>query len=85
MPRPVVPMRVAASSASRKAVEFAMQWQDQRRILGDAQSFGSRPRPWLLQLVDFLDQRLGVDHDAIADDRQLARPRTTPDGSSDSL
>ena len=30
--------------------------------------------PCLLQPVDLLDQRLRIEHDAIADDRQLARP-----------
>ena len=28
--------------------------------------------PWLLQPVDLVEQRLRIDHDAVADDRQLA-------------
>ncbi len=49
-----------------------MQRQDQDRVLGNTQAFGRHHNALFLQLGDFVNQRLRIDHHAIADDRQLA-------------
>ena len=49
-----------------------MQRQDQRGVLGDAQIVRRHRDALRLQLVDLLEQRVRIDHDAVADDRQLA-------------
>ena len=49
-----------------------MQRQDQRRIFGNTQIFGRHRNPLLLELGDFVEQRVRIDHHAVADDRQLA-------------
>ena len=61
-----------------------MQRQDQRRVLGDAQIVRRDRDALRCEPVDLLEQRVRIEHDAVADHRQLAR-RTTPDGSSESL
>ena len=53
-------------------VELAVQGQDQRRILGDAQVLARDRHALRLQLVDLGDERPGIDDDAIADDAELA-------------
>ena len=55
-------------------VELAVQRQDQRRVLGDAQIVGSDIDALFLEMGDLVEQRLRVEHHAIADDRQLSRP-----------
>ena len=65
-------------------VQFAVQRQDQRRILGDAQVFRRDGHALLPQPLDLRSQRPWIDDDAVADDGELAG-RTTPDGSSESL
>ena len=49
-----------------------MQRQDQHGVLGDAQIFGRDGNALALELGDFGKQRLRIDDDAIADDRQFA-------------
>ena len=52
-----------------------MQRQDQRRVLGDHQVRRAPiATPCAAQLVDLGDQRPGVEHHAVADDAELARP-----------
>ena len=55
-------------------IELLMQRQDQRGILGDAQVVRRHRDALLGEPVDLLDQRARIEHDAVADDRQLARP-----------
>jgi len=52
--------------------QFAMQRQNQNRIFGDAQIVGRDRHALLLELADLDEQRLRVDHHAVADHRQLA-------------
>ena len=52
--------------------ELAMQRQNQSCVFGDAQTVRRHRDALLLELGDFIDQRLRIDHHAIADDRQLA-------------
>ena len=54
-------------------IELAVQRQDQRRIFGDAQIVRRDVDALLFQLGDFFDERVRVEHDAVADDRQLSR------------
>ena len=57
-----------------EAVEFLMQWQDQRRIVGQLQRFGADIDALPAQPRDLVEQREGIDDDAVADHAQLARP-----------
>ena len=52
--------------------QFAMQRQDQRRVLGDAQIVRRHRDALFAERGDFVDQRLRIDHHAVADDGQLA-------------
>ena len=52
-------------------VELLMQRQDQRDVLGDAQVLRRHRDALLLEPVDLVDQRLRIEHDAVADHRQL--------------
>ena len=72
MPRLVVPTRVFGVGGLAKRVEFLMQRQDQWRVFRNAQSVGRHLDALLFQLGDFAEQRVQVDHHAIADHRQLA-------------
>ena len=56
------------------AVEVLVQRQDQRRVLGDHQVLGPDRHPLPAQLLDLAEQRPGVEHHAVADDAELARP-----------
>ena len=54
-------------------VELAVERQDQRRVLGDAEIVAARSRrPELADLVDLLGERPRIDHHAVADHRELA-------------
>ena len=55
-------------------VELLVQRQDQRGILGDAQALRRDIDPLPLEPVDLLEQRVRIDHDAVADHGQLPRP-----------
>ena len=66
--------RRAALAIFARGVEFAVQRQDQRRVFGDAQIVRRDVDALLFQLGDFVDERVRVEHDAVADDRQLSRP-----------
>ncbi len=55
-------------------IELAMQRQDQGDILSDAQIVRRDRDTLAAQLVDLGDERLRVEHHAIADHRQLGRP-----------
>jgi hypothetical protein len=52
--------------------ELAMQRQDQRRVFRDTQIVRGHRYALFLQLRDFIEQSLRVNHHAVADDRQLA-------------
>ena len=56
------------------SVELAVQRQDQRDVLGDPQIVGRDRDVLLLQCGDFVEQRLRIEHHAVADDRQFSRP-----------
>ena len=67
---------LGSGDASRLAmrVELAMQRQNQRDVLGDLE-VGRRHFDALgPQLLDLLDEMIGIEDDAIADDRQLPGP-----------
>ena len=53
-------------------LELAMQRQDQRRVLGDAQIVRRHRDALFPERGDLVEQRLRIDHHAVADDRQLA-------------
>ena len=55
-------------------VELAMQRQDERHVVGDPKRFRRDDDPLAFQLVDLGDQRMRIEHHAIADDRELSRP-----------
>ena len=59
-------------------VEFAMQRQDQRHVLGDLEVVRRHLDALAADLLDLLDEMIGVEHDAVADDRQLARAARCP-------
>ena len=49
-----------------------MERQDQRRVLGDAEIVAADVHPEFLDLGDLVGERPGIDHDAVADHRELA-------------
>ena len=53
-------------------LKLAMQWQDQDRILSDAQTVWAHRNALLLERGNFIKQSLRIDYHAIADYRQLA-------------
>ena len=55
-------------------VELAVQREDQRRVLGDLEIIGGYRDALLAQPLDLADEEMRIDDDAIADDRELARP-----------
>ena len=61
-----------------------MQRQDQRDIFRDAQIFRADGHTLRPQFGDFIEERLRVDHHAVADDRELGRPQDA-DGNRASL
>jgi hypothetical protein len=76
--RPDAPARRADLRAGRRPalaqqVEVAMQGEDERRIVGDPEVFGRYGDALPRQLLDLGYQRMRVQHDAVADDRELAR------------
>ena len=54
-------------------VEFLVQRQDQRRVLGDAQALRRDVDPLPLEAVDFLEQRERIDDHPVADHGKLPR------------
>src|SRR5215217_5809532 len=58
------------------AVKLAMERQDQRRVVGNAQDFGGDLDALAAQLRHFLDEVVRIDDDTIADDRELALNQT---------
>ena len=56
-------------------IELAMQRQDQRDVFGDAQIFRADGDALALQLGDLVEERLRIDHHAVADHRQFRRPQ----------
>ena len=65
--------RALARSPFARDVEFLVQRQDQRRVLGDAQIVRRDVDALGFKFGDLVDQRARIEHDAVADDRQLAR------------
>ena len=55
-------------------VKFAMQRQNQRDVLGDLEVGRRHFDALRAQLLDLLDEMIGIEDDAIADDRQLSGP-----------
>ena len=53
-------------------VELAVQRQDERRVLGDLQAVGRDVDALRLELGDLGNEGMRIEHDAVADDRQLA-------------
>ena len=55
-------------------VEFAMEGQNQRHVFGNLEVIWRHFDAHRANLLDFIDQMIGIEHDAVADHRQLARP-----------
>ena len=55
-------------------VEFAVQRQNQRHVFGDLEVRRRHFDPLPAQLLDFLDEMIGIEDDAVADDRQFPGP-----------
>ena len=73
MPRLVVPILPVARCRLAQRVEFAVERQDQRGVLGDAQIVAARSStPCFAILSISLDERPRIDDDAVADHRELA-------------
>ena len=71
MPRLVVPMRWRRRILAH-GVELAMQRQDQGAFSAMRRLSGVTATPCFLSCGDLVEQRLRIDHHAVADDRQLA-------------
>ncbi len=56
-------------------VEFPVQWQDQRNVFGDAQIVRADRNALAPELVDLVEKGLRIEHDAIADHRELGGPQ----------
>ncbi len=52
-----------------------MQRQDQRDVFGDAEIFRADGDALALQFCDFIEERLRIEHHAVADDRELRGPQ----------
>ena len=63
-----------ASRLLANQVEILMQRQDERGILGDQQALGADLDALRAQLPDLGNQGPGIEHNAVADHRKLARP-----------
>ena len=63
---------VLAARRFPRTVQRAMQRQDQRRVLGDAQRLRRDDQALPREPGDLRQQRLGVDDDAVADDAKFA-------------
>ena len=75
MPRFVVPIFVPPPSPdSRMRVELAMEREDQGDVLGDLEILGRDLDALGADALDLLNQMMRIEHDAVADDRELARP-----------
>src|SRR5919201_3763171 len=53
-------------------VELLVQWQDQCRVIGDAQALRRDINALPLQAIDLFKERARVYHDTITNDRQLS-------------
>ena len=73
MPRLVVPILVPELAALAQGVELAVERQDQRGVLGDAEIVAGDRDALLGEPLDLVDERMRIEHDAVADDRELAR------------
>ena len=56
-------------------IEFAMQRQDQRDVFGDAQIFRADGDALAPEFRDLIEERLRIDHHAVADHRELGGPQ----------
>ena len=57
-----------------KRVEFPMQRENQRDVFGNLEVIWRHFHAKGANFVDFIDQMVRIEHDAVADHRQLARP-----------
>ena len=74
MPRLVVPIFVPRRSPRfALGVEFAVQRQDERDVLGDFEVCGRHLDALAADFLDLVHEMVGVEDDAVADDRELAR------------
>jgi hypothetical protein len=67
--------RADAAGAGRglaQGVELTVQRKDQSRIIGNAEVVAADGDAEFLDLGDLVGERPGIDHDAVADDRELA-------------
>src|SRR5262249_49932749 len=61
-----------ASRALAQRIKFAVQWQDERSVVGNPQFFGSDLNAQLRNFANFAVERPGIDHHSVADNRKLA-------------
>ena len=66
-------LRPAGVAQFSLGVEFAVQRQDQRHVLGDLEICGRHLDALAAYFLDLVDQMVGIEHDAVADHRELAR------------
>ena len=67
--------RGAGVGGFAQRVELAMQRQDQRDVLGDAQIVRADGDALAPQLRDLVEKGLRIEHHAVADHRELGRPQ----------
>ncbi len=64
----------ALDAALAMRVEIAIDGENQRNVLGDLEIVRAHLDPLRAHRLDLARQMIGVEHDAVADHRQLARP-----------
>ena len=74
MPRPVVPIFWPPADCLAQLVELAMQRQNERGVLRDLQALRGDVDALRLQALDLVHQMPRIEHHAVADDAELARP-----------
>ena len=64
----------AGAAAFAQRVELAVEREDERGVLGDPQVLAADREPLLREALDLGDERMRIEHDAVADDAELAGP-----------
>ena len=64
----------AGAAAFAQRIELAVQGQDERGVVGDAQVVARDGDPLPFQPADLVDEGVRIEDDAVADHGELARP-----------
>ena len=67
-------LRSAGAPRFSLGVEFAVQRQDERDVLGNLEVCGRHLHALAAYFFDLIHQVIGIEDDTVADDRKLARP-----------